>query len=137
MADANKLNKMAPSILSQDCHVVGQISSTGDIQIEGRLDGNLLSHAVTVGESAEVNGEIAGEIVTIRGRVDGTIRARQVHLCASCLVTGDIYHESFAVESGAHFDGQVKHQDNPLASVAIDLPTQPDSDLASDPVAND
>ncbi len=130
MADTKKLNKMPPTILSQDCHVVGKIVSTGDIQIEGRLDGELLSHAVTVGETADINGEVAGDIVTVRGRVNGTIRARQVHLCASCVVTGDIYHESFAVESGAHFDGQVKHQDNPFDGASTEAPTAHDSDPA-------
>ena len=42
--------KSGPSILSHDMHVVGKIFSTGDIQIEGRLDGDLRSHAVTIGE---------------------------------------------------------------------------------------
>ena len=40
-------------------HIVGKIFSTGDIQIEGRLDGDLRSHAVTIGEKAVVSGEVA------------------------------------------------------------------------------
>ena len=55
----------APSILSHDMHVVGKIFSTGDIQIEGRLDGDLRSHAVTIGEKAVVSGEVAGDTVTV------------------------------------------------------------------------
>ena len=49
-------------------HVVGKIFSTGDIQIEGRLDGDLRSHAVTIGEKAVVSGEVAGDTVTVFGR---------------------------------------------------------------------
>ena len=81
-------SKSAPSILSHDMHVVGKIYSTGDIQIEGQLDGDLRSHAVTVGEKAEINGEVAGDTVTVFGTVKGTIRGRQIYLCATCKVDG-------------------------------------------------
>ena len=62
VTEKNK-SKSAPSILSHDMHVVGKIFSTGDIQIEGRLDGDLRSHAVTIGEKALVSGEVAGDMV--------------------------------------------------------------------------
>ena len=99
----------------------GQITSTGDIQIDGILDGDLRSHAVTVGQDAHITGELAGETVTIRGRVDGTIRARQVHLCATCEVNGDIYHEALAIETGAHLNGTVKREKDPLKNAAVGL----------------
>ena len=69
MSEQRKLSKNAPSILCKDLQVIGQITSTGDIQIDGILDGDLRSHAVTVGQDAHITGELAGETVTIRGRV--------------------------------------------------------------------
>jgi len=111
--------KSAPSILSNDMHVTGQIVSSGDIQIEGMMDGDVRSHAVTVGEKAVIQGEVAGEVVTVFGTVIGTIRARRVHLCASCNVKGDIHHEALAIESGANFNGSVKREKDPLANAAI------------------
>ena len=116
----NKL-KTAPSILSNDMHVTGQIVSTGDIQIEGSLDGDIRSHAVTIGEKAVIKGEIAGEEITVYGTVIGTIRARSVHLFASCDVQGDIFHEALAVESGATFNGTVKREKDPLAQAAVNI----------------
>ena len=102
--------KSAPSILSHDIHIVGKIFSTGDIQIEGRLDGDLRSHAVTIGEKAVVSGEVAGDTVTVFGLVKGTIRARQVYLCATSKVTGDIFNEALAIETGAQLNGAVKRE---------------------------
>ncbi len=44
----------------------------------------------------------------------GRIRARKVLLAATSHVEGDILHEAFAVESGAFFEGNCRHSDNPL-----------------------
>ena len=121
MVELVRGSKVAPSILSQDLSVSGQIVSSGDVQIEGVLEGDLRSHAVTIGEKARVTGEVSGELVTVRGFVKGTIRARQVHLCASCHVVGDIYHEALAIETGAHLDGVVRREKDPLANASISL----------------
>ena len=114
-----KRNKAAPSILSHDMHIVGQIVCEGDVQIEGKLDGNILSHALTIGEKAQITGEVAAEVITVMGRVEGTIRARQVHLCATSSVSGDIFHEALAIESGAHLDCQLKHESDPLGGATM------------------
>jgi hypothetical protein len=58
------------------------------------------------------------EEVTVRGRVQGSIRARKVLLCSTSHVEGNILHEAFAVETGAFFEGNCRHADNPLAEDA-------------------
>ena len=67
----------------------------------------------------------------MRGKVVGRIRARKVLLAATSHVEGDILHEAFAVESGAFFEGNCRHSDNPLddparrPSAADPLPAMP------------
>ena len=123
--------KSGPSILSHDMHVVGKIFSTGDIQIEGRLDGDLRSHAVTIGEKALVSGEVAGDMVTVFGQVKGTIRARQVYLCATSKVTGDVFNEVLAIETGAQLNGAVNREKDPLKNAAIKIVAEEDEKEAS------
>jgi cytoskeletal protein CcmA (bactofilin family) len=105
----------APSIISADLIVNGTLTSTGDIQIDGRVEGDVNSAGLVVGDKAFIHGEIMAEEVTIRGRVQGSIRARKVLLCATSHVEGNILHEAFAVETGAFFEGNCRHADNPLA----------------------
>ncbi|HEY4939843.1 MAG TPA: polymer-forming cytoskeletal protein [Rhizomicrobium sp.] len=105
----------APSIISADLIVTGTLTSTGDIQIDGRVDGDVHSAGLVIGDKAYINGEILAEEVTIRGRVHGSIRARKVLLCSTSHVEGNILHEAFAVETGAFFEGNCRHADNPLA----------------------
>ncbi|HEX4027342.1 MAG TPA: polymer-forming cytoskeletal protein [Rhizomicrobium sp.] len=104
----------APSIISADMVINGTISSTGDIQVDGRVDGDVRSVGLVIGDKAEIHGEILAEDVTVRGKVSGRIRARKVLLAATSHVEGDILHEAFAVESGAFFEGNCRHSDNPL-----------------------
>jgi len=104
----------APSIISTDMAIQGALNSSGDIQIDGRLEGDVRSIGLVIGEKAEIHGEIYAEDVTVRGKVVGRIRARKVLLAATSHVEGDILHEAFAVESGAFFEGNCRHSDNPL-----------------------
>jgi cytoskeletal protein CcmA (bactofilin family) len=104
----------APSIISSDVTMIGSLTSSGDIQIDGRIDGDLRSAGLVIGEKAEIHGEILAEDVTIRGLVHGRIRARKVLLCATARVEGDILHEALVVEAGAFFEGNCRHSDNPL-----------------------
>src|SRR6185437_4959809 len=66
-----------------------------------------------------IQGDVMAEDVTVRGRVKGSIRARKVLLASTCHVEGDILHEAFAVETGAFFEGNCRHADNPLAQEAV------------------
>lgn len=104
----------APSIISAEMVINGSINSTGDIQIDGRVEGDVRSTGLVIGDKAEINGEVLAEDVTVRGKVTGRIRARKVLLAATSHVEGDILHEAFAVESGAFFEGNCRHSDNPL-----------------------
>ena len=104
----------APSIISADMVINGTLSSTGDIQIDGRIEGDVRSVGLVIGEKAEILGEVYAEEVTVRGKVVGRIRARKVLLAATSHVEGDILHEAFAVESGAFFEGNCRRSDDPL-----------------------
>ncbi|HTQ12814.1 MAG TPA: polymer-forming cytoskeletal protein [Rhizomicrobium sp.] len=108
----------APSIISADLVVQGTLTSTGDIQIDGRVEGDVRSSGLVIGDKAFIQGEVFADDVTVRGRVQGGIRARKVLLCATCHVEGNILHEAFAVEAGAFFEGNCRHSDNPLSEEA-------------------
>ncbi len=105
----------APSIISADLVVNGTLISQGDIQIDGRVEGDVHSSGLVIGDKAHIQGEIMADDVTVRGHVHGSIRARKVLLCATSHVEGNILHEAFAVETGAFFEGNCRHADNPLA----------------------
>lgn len=107
--------KPSPSILSSDLTVTGNLVTSGDIQIEGMVEGDIRAHLLTVGEGATVKGECVADDVVVNGRVVGCVRGIKVRLTASARVEGDIIHKTIAIESGAHFEGSVKREDDPLS----------------------
>ena len=107
--------KPAASVLSSDLTVVGNLKTTGDIQVEGVVEGDIRAHLLTVGESATIRGEIVADDIVINGRVIGRVRGLKVRLTSTARVEGDIIHKTIAIESGAHFEGSVQRQDDPLA----------------------
>ena len=106
--------KPAPSVLSSDLTIVGNVKSSGDIQVEGTVEGDVRAQMLIVGESATVKGEVVAEEVVVHGRVVGRLRGLKVRLTASARCEGDIVHKTIAIESGAHFEGSVQRQDDPL-----------------------
>ena len=108
--------KPAASVLSSDLTVVGNIKTTGDVQIEGTLEGDIRAHLLTVGEGATIRGEIVADDVVVNGRVVGRVRGLKVRLTSTAKVEGDIIHKTIAIESGAHFEGSVQRQDDPLGN---------------------
>jgi len=108
--------KAAVSVLSSDLTVVGNLRTTGDIQVEGTVEGDIRAHLLTVGESATIRGEIVADDIVVNGRVIGRVRGLKVRLTSTARVEGDIIHKTIAIESGAHFEGSVQRQEDPLAS---------------------
>ena len=108
--------RTAPSVLSPDLTVTGNIQTQGDIQVEGTVEGDIRAHQLVVGESATIRGEIVAEEIVVNGRVVGRVRGLKVRLTATARVEGDIIHKTIAIESGAHFEGSVQRQEDPLAN---------------------
>ena len=110
--------KPPASVLSQDLHVTGNIKTTGDIQVEGTVEGDIRAHLLTIGETATIKGEVIADDIVVNGRIIGRVRGLKVRLTATARVEGDIIHKTIAIESGAHFEGSVQRQDDPLSSSA-------------------
>jgi cytoskeletal protein CcmA (bactofilin family) len=96
----------------------GNINSAGEIQFDGSLEGDIKAGSLIIGEKASVKGEVICETVTVRGRVEGGIRAKSVSLASTAHIQGDILHSSLSVETGAHFEGNCRHSDDPLSETS-------------------
>ena len=110
------------STLSAGVKYEGNISGSGELQVDGSLKGDIRVVQVTIGESGAVEGSIHADVLHIKGRVSGTIVAKQVHLFATSRVEGDITQEQISIDRGAWFQGrctQAKRDAGPP------LPTEP------------
>ncbi|MDO5529206.1 MAG: polymer-forming cytoskeletal protein [Paracoccus sp. (in: a-proteobacteria)] len=128
---APQRNRAAPSVLSADLTIKGDLSTEGDVQIEGQIEGDIRARQLTIGQSATVRGEVLADEVIVNGRVIGRLRGVKVRLSSTAKVEGDIIHKTIAIESGAHFEGSVQRQDDPLATGGTKKLAPPATDFDS------
>ena len=105
------------SVISRGMTVVGKIVGEGTVQVFGRIEGELKALTVSITESAEVEGDIVAEELSVAGLVKGTIHANRVKLNGTAVVEGDIFHRSLSIEENARFEGLSKRENDP-----VDLP---------------
>ena len=112
---ASKPTHGMPSLISSDVVIKGSVNAESEIQFDGILEGDIRAKGLVIGEHATVKGEVISERVKVAGTVEGAIRARQVELAATSNVKGDILHTALSIETGARFDGNCRHSDDPLS----------------------
>lgn len=100
-----------PSIISSDVVIKGNVSTLGEIQLDGTVEGDLKSNSVTVGEHGMVKGKISADDVIIKGTVKGSITGRNIRIEKSAKITGDLCHQTLSIEAGAHIEGNLSHQE--------------------------
>jgi len=105
-----------PSLISAELVVNGPLVSAGDIIVDGRIEGDVRSAGLVIGEHGLIHGEVMANDVTIRGGVQGNVRARKVLLSASCRIDGNIIYGAIAVEPGANVRGNFRCVEDPLSN---------------------
>jgi cytoskeletal protein CcmA (bactofilin family) len=94
------------SIFSADLKIVGDVSSTGTVEVMGEVEGTIAAHTLTIGGEGRVQGQIAADSVEIKGKMDGRIDANSFVLRAAAQVTADVSYVTLVIESGASVDGR-------------------------------
>jgi cytoskeletal protein CcmA (bactofilin family) len=103
--------KVQHSVISRDLTIVGDIVTSGDVKIEGRVDGNITCRTLTLGQEPVINSTVTAEAVHVCGKFSGEIRAASVVLAKNANVTGDIYQNHLEIQEGASIEGNVRRLD--------------------------
>ena len=100
------------SIISADMKVVGNLHTSGDIQIDGTIEGDIKVRTITVGENAHISGSISAESVNVYGRISGQVSAASVRLARTANVQGEISYKTLAIEEEAVLNAQIRRLDS-------------------------
>lgn len=101
----------APFSIPKSIVVTGNIYTSEDVTIAGRVNGDIIAEkcAVSLTESAEVAGTISASDVTIAGRTEGTVLATEiVELQCGADVRGRLVTPRIILADGATFNGTVE-----------------------------
>ena len=96
------------SLIGAGTSMKGDITSNGDLRIDGTLVGNInCSAKVVIGANGVVEGDISGQQADIMGKVSGTIKVKDLlQLKSNCVVNGNLQSTKLQIEPSANFNGQ-------------------------------
>lgn len=106
-----------PSVIGPDLIIHGNLTSKGEVQVDGEVQGDIHGTYVVIGEKARITGGIVAEEIVVRGHVAGSVRGKRVMLQSSSHVEGDIYHQALAIEQGAYFEGKSRRSEDPTGGI--------------------
>ncbi len=96
------------SLIGAGTTMKGDITSNGDLRIDGMLVGNIHCTAkVVIGANGVVQGDINGQQADIMGKVTGTIKVKDLlQLKGGSHVNGNIQAAKLQIEPTANFNGE-------------------------------
>jgi cytoskeletal protein CcmA (bactofilin family) len=95
------------NILSSDVEIKGKLRFSNDLIIDGRIEGEVNSEGdLTVGENAQIVGDVKTRSVVVFGRIEGNITVTdRCELKQNAILHGDVIAGKLAIEEGATFMG--------------------------------
>lgn len=108
MAKSNEVENHTINLIGTGTMIEGNITTNGDIRIDGSLKGNLATKGkVIVGDTGKISGEVNCRNFEVEGSVDGKVVVSELlSLRAKSKILGDISTSKLAIEPGAVFTGK-------------------------------
>jgi len=121
-------NSNTKNVLASDVEIKGSIKFQNDLTIDGKVEGEIVSPGtLTVGENAEIRGEIKTKGVTVYGKVHGNITVEErCELKSNAVLNGDLKASRLVIEDGATFVGKSEVTPNRIAMKTPEIVRNPE-----------
>jgi cytoskeletal protein CcmA (bactofilin family) len=98
------------TVIGEDVEIVGSVKCTSNIQIDGKLNGDLTCNGkAIIGGSAAIKGNLNVDAATLQGQINGNVTAKDIiQLKATARMTGDLRAKRLTVEDGVTFVGKAE-----------------------------
>lgn len=95
------------NLIGAGTSIIGDITSNGDIRIDGSLNGNLsITGKLVVGSTGKIIGNVTCQHADISGEINGRVTVENtLILKATSKITGDLIAMKLAIEPNAIFSG--------------------------------
>ncbi len=100
--------KFSSSILANSFSLKGSITCKGELQIDGRINGNINGEKVILGPDSSMDGTLNADEIIISGKFKGKIKGKSIRLDSGASVDAEISYEVLAIEDGSSVNGVVK-----------------------------
>lgn len=141
-----KKNAMAFSnnhtLISRGTKVVGDLHFSGDLQVEGKVCGNIIAESgndakLVVAEKGLVEGEIRVPMVIVNGTVNGNVYStKHVELASKGVVEGNVHYQLIEMVKGAQVNGSLVYSGTGSSVKKIAEGSESDTKAKASPASN-
>jgi cytoskeletal protein CcmA (bactofilin family) len=123
------------NILTPDVEIKGNIKFTGELTLEGKLEGEIHADGTLfLGENGVINGNVNANNVVVRGKINGNVVAKEkIEIKSKAELFGDIRAARLSVEEGVTFVGKTEVNPNKLAPT-VQPPRVPEPAKGGEPL---
>lgn len=100
--------KEIPSLISKNVIVTGDIKNSINIEIEGKIEGNIFADIVTLRENGEIKGNVKCKVFNIKGDFNGNVLAEKINISDTAIINGLLEYNFLSVDYGANINCELK-----------------------------
>lgn len=102
----------SPSVIAKNSTINGNLNSSGTIEIEGSVYGEINTKILIIRQSGFFQGKVIAEDVYIQGKFEGNIIVKKISISQTANINGEISYQTMSVQDGACIDAVFKKNNN-------------------------
>jgi cytoskeletal protein CcmA (bactofilin family) len=95
------------SIIGGGITVTGNIEASVDLDLQGKVHGDVKCATLILGEGAEIKGSVHAERVRASGLIEGAVETGDLAVEATARLNGDVTYSRIKIANGGIVDGKL------------------------------
>ena len=89
------------SVISDEITITGTVTSSGNLIVNGNVDGEINCESLQIGPSGVVTGTVKAGQCNLAGKLEGKLSARTVNILSTGDLNGRLSYGKLEIETGA------------------------------------
>ena len=92
------------SVISDEITITGTVTSSGNLIVNGNVDGEINCESLEIGPSGVVTGTVKAGQCLLAGKLEGKLSARTVNIASTGDLNGRLSYGKLEIETGANIE---------------------------------
>ena len=101
-----KNGNSVPTIIAENTAIKGNMNSSGVLQVDGTVDGDVTCDELIIGVKGAIAGTVRAQSMHLYGTLQGQAFVDSLFIAQTAKLVGDVSHKTIAIEPGAYVEGR-------------------------------
>jgi cytoskeletal protein CcmA (bactofilin family) len=116
---------MNKSVFAADLHVSGDVTSKGDLDVFGHVEGSVSVRELIIAQNASVSGQVKASSTMIAGRVEGHLDSDHVAIEGSGGMDGDVSYRTLSMVVGGALNARCTPRQGSVSAARVEPAAKP------------